>query len=95
MQNNADPGNQVEVSAFSVPEFCRRNKLGVTTAYRANKAGLLEFTKQFGRTLITVEAEARFLQLRNEGKLRFPKTGKPSPKQRAEAKGSGAPEAAA
>ncbi|HEY7551167.1 MAG TPA: hypothetical protein VH913_16840 [Hyphomicrobiaceae bacterium] len=94
MLKDADPGNEVRVNAYSVQEFCRRNQMGVTTAYRANKAGFLEFTKQFNRTLITVEAEAKFRRLAAEGKLVFPKSGKPSPKQRAEAKRCGSPEAA-
>jgi hypothetical protein len=67
----------------------------VTTAYRIHNARILElhgagplFIKQFGRTLVTAEAEAKFRQLAAEGKLVWPegmKVKKPGPKERAAA----------
>jgi hypothetical protein len=85
---DTEPQNQV-VNAFSVPEFCRRNRIGVTTAYRAQKAGFLRFTKQFGKTLVTAEAEAEFRKLAAEGKLVWPEDmveEKPGPAERASRK---------
>jgi hypothetical protein len=74
---------QGQVNAYSVPEFCRRNRIGVTTAYRAQKAGFLKFTKQFGKTLVTAEAEAEFRKLAADGKLVWPQgMEKPGPAER-------------
>ena len=84
-----DTEPQDQVRAFSVPVFCRRNNIGVTTAYRAHKADLLKFTKQFGKTVVTVEDEAEFRKLAAEGKLVWPEEmadKKPGPTERSQRK---------
>jgi hypothetical protein len=50
-----------ERNCFSLKEFCFRNAIGRTTAYKEIKAGRL-LTKKVGkRTLISIEEEARWL----------------------------------
>lgn len=42
---------------FSIPEFARRNKIGVTSTYAELNSGRLEGVKFGSKTLITEEAE--------------------------------------
>jgi hypothetical protein len=67
-------------NAFDIPTFCKRNNIGVTIAYKARKHGFVEFTKLFGKSVVTVEAEAKFRKLLREGKLVWPaEDGEPKP----------------
>jgi len=50
-----------ERNCFSVKEFCFRNSIGRTTAYKEIKAGRLHPKKVGKRTLISVEEEVRWL----------------------------------
>jgi hypothetical protein len=61
------------VIGWQMPVFCKRNNIGLSSAYKAHAAGLLELTKVFNKTIVTIEAEAKFRKLAREGKLVWPK----------------------
>lgn len=50
-----------ERNCFSLEEFCFRNGIGRTTAYKEIKEGRLRPKKVGKRTLISIEEEARWL----------------------------------
>ena len=50
----------MERNCFSVKEFCYRNGIGRTTAYKEMKEGRLHPMKVGKRTLISLEEEARW-----------------------------------
>jgi hypothetical protein len=50
-----------ERKCFSLEEFCFRNAIGRTTAYKEIKEGRLHPKKVGRRTLITIDEEARWL----------------------------------
>lgn len=50
-----------ERNCFSIREFCYRNGVGRTTAYKEIKEGRLSPRKLGKRTLISVEEERRWL----------------------------------
>lgn len=50
-----------ERNCFSVKQFCFRNGIGRTTAYKEIKEGRLRPKKVGKRTLISIEEEARWL----------------------------------
>jgi len=51
----------MERKCFSVEEFCYRNGIGRTTAYKEMKEGRLHPKKVGKRTLISLEEEARWV----------------------------------
>jgi hypothetical protein len=62
----------LQPNAFDLRTFCIRNNMGLTTVYKANKAGFIDFVKLFGKTVVTAEAEAKFQELLKAGKLEWP-----------------------
>ena len=50
----------IQRNCFSLKEFCYRNGIGRTTAYKEIKEGRLRPKKVGKRTLIAVEEEARW-----------------------------------
>ena len=53
-------GRAMDTEILTVNEFCRRNKVGRTTAYRLLAQGLLEAVKIGGATRILPEQEEAF-----------------------------------
>jgi hypothetical protein len=62
-----------DVGMFDVPTFCRRNSIGVSSAYRLAREGKLKISKVYGKALVTAEDEAEFRKAVTEGKLATPK----------------------
>jgi hypothetical protein len=78
------------VNACDVPEFCRRNCISISTAYKAKREGLLRIVKVYGKALVYAEDEAAWIKAARDGKL-----AKDKRKPRARAKALPAADAAA
>ncbi len=59
-------------NAFPFREFCRRNNICPETGYREVRAGRLEVVKVGRKSLVTVEAERKWLACLPRLRLRAP-----------------------
>jgi F420-0:gamma-glutamyl ligase-like protein len=72
MRKDEKPAASEGVNAFSVPDFCARNAMCPSTAYKLARMGMLEIRKQLGKAVVTIEDESAYRKLLRENKLASP-----------------------